>query len=216
VGITKFCIHPSHWRKEKQIIGGTKNFRPDLIDKLNPDLIIGNKEENAKEQIQQLQKKYSVWMSDIVSLNDAKNMICSMGQLTNRITEAQGIIENINASFEQLKIRSPRSVLYLIWRNPWMAAGSGTFIHSMLGQMGLVNCLENKPRYPKLSDDEIKSLNPDLIFLSSEPYPFAEAHLSELININPSSKIMLVDGEMFSWYGSRLVKAPQYFNSLVL
>lgn len=213
VGITKFCVHPSPWPKPVQIIGGTKDFRFDVIDKLSPDLIIGNKEENYLEGIAKLREKYPVWMSDIVSLEDALAMIHSVAEITNRIEEGNVIENKIKKSFVNLARRKSQSVLYLIWKKPWMAAGRQTFIDTMLTSMGLENCVAES-RYPKLSEEEIQLLAPQLIFLSSEPYPFKEQHLDELRSICPCSTVMLVDGEMFSWYGSRLIKAPAYFNSL--
>ena len=214
VGITKFCVHPLTWQKEKKIIGGTKNFWFDEIDALNPDLIIGNKEENYKEGIIRLKQKYPVWMSDITSFEDSLAMIKSVGAITDKTKEAQIIVETIQTSFSNLKKVKSKSVLYLIWKNPWMAAGNETFINTMLTYMGLRNCLHDKPRYPELTTDDIRSLAPELIFLSSEPFPFREQHIAELKKIIPNSNIILVDGEMFSWYGSRLIKAPDYFKSL--
>jgi ABC-type Fe3+-hydroxamate transport system substrate-binding protein len=214
VGITKFCVHPYHWQNEKQVVGGTKDFSLEAIDKLKPDLIIGNKEENDKTRIELLQQKYPVWISDINSLEEAKEMIAEIGQMVNRIQRADEILKNISTSFLQIKKRSSERVLYLIWRKPWMGAGAGTFIHDMLEQLGFVNCLASVPRYPQLSANDINLLKPEHILLSSEPYPFKEKHRAELKNIISSSKINFVDGEMFSWYGSRLIKAPEYFNSL--
>jgi ABC-type Fe3+-hydroxamate transport system substrate-binding protein len=214
IGITKFCIHPPSWLKTKKIVGGTKKFWFDTIEELKPDLIIGNKEENYKEGILQLRQKYPVWMSDITSLNDAYMMIKSMGDITDRVEAAGSILNKIQTSFLSLRKHETKSVLYLIWKKPWMAAGSNTFIHTLLEKIGLKNCAEEKTRYPQLSDAEIKALAPDLIFLSSEPFPFREQHISELQAISPSSKVLLVDGEMFSWYGSRLIKAPEYYNGL--
>lgn len=213
VGITKFCVHPAPWLKSKTIIGGTKDFRYEIIDKLQPDLIIGNKEENYEEGIYELQKKYPVWMSDIVTWNDALNMIQGIGQITGKEAEALGIINSVKNAFESLQTFSSQSVLYFIWRKPWMVAGSDTFIHAILEKLNLRNAIDTS-RYPEISNEEIRQLNPDYIFLSSEPYPFQEKHIEELKQISPSSKIILVDGEMFSWYGSRLLHAPLYFNSL--
>ena len=97
-----------------------------------------------------------------------------------------------------------------------MAAGKGTFIGDMLQRMGLKNCIEDeKGRYPNLTLESIKALKPELVFLSSEPYPFKEKHIIELQNALPKSKIILVDGELFSWYGSRLQKSVVYFNRLI-
>lgn len=215
VGITKFCVHPEEWLSSKFIIGGTKNFRFDVIDDVCPDLIIGNKEENYKEGILELKAKYPVWMSDITTLEHALDMIASVGQLTACDLQAAKIVESVTESFAGLKKRSPYKVLYMIWRNPWMATGSGTFIDDMLQRIGLCNAVD-VARYPVLSSEDIFRLDPDYILLSSEPYPFSEKHFREVQAIAPRAKIMLVDGEMFSWYGSRLQFACDYFNRLNL
>lgn len=214
VGITKFCELPAFWHKSKTKIGGTKKLQHDIIDTLHPDLIIGNKEENDKESIETLQQNYPVWMSDIVTLEDAIWMIQSIGDLTDSPGKSNTINNQITKAFSQIKKRQG-SVLYLIWRNPWMGVGAHTFIHTMVQQMGLSNVLENSPRYPELSAEQIHDLNPDHIFLSSEPYPFQEKHFKELIDIIPHSRLSLVDGQFFSWYGSRLIYAPEYINKLL-
>lgn len=214
VGITKFCELPQNWLATKTKVGGTKKLNFDIIDSLKPDLIIGNKEENDKQNIEALQLEYPVWMSDISSLMDAQWMIQAVGKLTEKVKESKIINDQITQAFSHLRKHNGR-VLYLIWRNPWMGAGSDTFIHSMLQQMGLLNVLEDYPRYPELSSEQIQNLNPDHIFLSSEPYPFQEKHFSEFRTIAPHSKLSLVDGKLFSWYGSRLIYAPGYFDKLL-
>ncbi|MEQ8362719.1 MAG: helical backbone metal receptor [Cyclobacteriaceae bacterium] len=214
VGITKFCELPLSWHKTKTKVGGTKRLRIDSIDALRPDLIIGNKEENDKESIETLQRKYPVWMSDIVTLQEALWMINSIAELTDTITQGKIITKKIGSAFAQIKKREA-SVLYLIWRGPWMGAGANTFINTMLEHMGLTNVLANNKRYPVLTKTQIQDLDPDYVFLSSEPYPFQEKHFSELQDILPHSKLTLVDGQFFSWYGSRLLQAPDYFNSLL-
>jgi ABC-type Fe3+-hydroxamate transport system substrate-binding protein len=214
VGITRYCVHPTHWKSEKTVVGGTKQFDFKVIASLQPDLIIGNKEENYKEGIEYLQERFPVWISDICTLQQALEMIRSVGALTNRLNESITLCDDIGRAFRTIVKTQSKRVLYLIWRKPWMAAGSGTFIHTMLTEMGLINVLASKPRYPELSDEDIRTLDPDYIFLSSEPYPFQEKHKQQLQSICLSSKMLLVDGEMFSWYGSRLLKAPEYFNSL--
>jgi ABC-type Fe3+-hydroxamate transport system substrate-binding protein len=216
VGITKFCVHPEGWLSQKPSVGGTKKFNFDLIKQVSPDLIIGNKEENYLEGIRQLQKSYPVWMSDITNLDDALSMINSVGSITNKTAIASDLCLSIEENFNKIRQHAQKSVLYLIWRQPWMAAGMGTFIHDMLFRIGLVNAVGDRFRYPMLSDAELQKLSPDYIFLSTEPYPFEEKHFKELKKISPASVLKLVDGEMFSWYGSRLVRAPDYFNTLAL
>lgn len=214
VGITKFCVHPEAWRKTKTIIGGTKNFDVDKIRSLRPDLIICNKEENYEEGIVQLQSVCPVWMSDIVTLQDSYRMMEDIGDLTDTKNKASDIVSEIKISlFEIQKLRSLRT-LYLIWKKPWMGAASGTFINEMMTVAGFANCLENETRYPELTSEAIRQLNPELILLSSEPYPFNESHFKELTAICPDAKIVLVDGEMFSWYGSRLLKFAGYVKYL--
>lgn len=214
VGITKFCIHPKELYKSIPKIGGTKTIDIQKIRALKPDLIIGNKEENEQAQILELQKEFPVWMSDIYNLKDALAMIQSVGALVNRVEEATEIKTTIHTSFLNLKTIN-KSVLYLIWKDPYMAAGKGTFIGDMLHKMGLQNVITDKnSRYPNLISEDIQSLNTELIFLSSEPYPFKEKHIQEFKQLLPNSKIIIVDGEMFSWYGSRLLKSVNYFTEL--
>jgi ABC-type Fe3+-hydroxamate transport system substrate-binding protein len=214
VGITKFCLHPDDWLTRKVVVGGTKKIDHKIIASLEPDLIIGNKEENERLDIEVLQNAFPVWMSDIVTFEDAFDMMASVGAITNKVGEAEECLQNIKASFGMLYKAQPKKVLYLIWRKPWMAAGTGTFIHSWIEKLGFKNVV-NTPRYPVLTDHDITQLQPELILLSSEPFPFAEKHLNEIRRLYPHAHPVLVDGEMFSWYGTRLEKAPSYFNTLL-
>ncbi|MEP7170536.1 MAG: helical backbone metal receptor [Bacteroidota bacterium] len=218
IGITKFCVHPYEWFRTKTRIGGTKNLNIKKIVALNPDLIIANKEENVKEQIEELQKKFKVYISDIKNLDDALKMMDDVGKLINKKDEANKIVEEIKSRFEDFKLQSSKfkvaSVIYLIWKNPCMTVGGDTFIHDMIARCGFKNIFGKLKRYPEITSEQISSLKPDFIFLSSEPYPFKEKHIEELKIISPTSKIILVNGEYFSWYGSRLLKAVEYFREL--
>lgn len=214
VGITKFCVHPEHWRKTKAIVGGTKKFDLDVIRSLQPDLIIGNKEENYQEGIGVLSQEFPVWMSDIVTVADALEMMRCVGGITQQQERAQSIITGIQQAFRSHQKIPPRKTLYLIWRKPWMAAASGTFIHEMMNLAGLTNCAVQLDRYPELTSGEIKDLSPEVILLSSEPYPFKEKHIEELKQLCPDAKVILADGELFSWYGSRMQKFVPYFETI--
>jgi ABC-type Fe3+-hydroxamate transport system substrate-binding protein len=212
IGITKFCVHPKEWFHNKTKIGGTKQLRIDIIDQLQPDLIIANKEENLKEQIEELQKNYPVWISDIHNLYDAAYMIRDIGGMTGKEEKATQIIEGIKNSFSQLNTTGPQlPSCYLIWREPYMTIGGDTFIHSMMEAAGFENIFRDRARYPEISIEELRMQHPQLILLSSEPFPFKQKHIDELQPQMPGIKILLVDGEMFSWYGSRLLKSPGYF-----
>lgn len=215
VGLTKFCIHPIEKFAAKQKVGGTKKLKIDVIRALKPDLIIGNKEENSRADIELLQQEFPVWMSDIYNLEDAMQIITDIGDLVERQPEAAYLNHLINAGFRDLQAlavekRIDKTVAYLIWKDPYMFAGKNTFIDDILMKIGLRNVVVER-RYPELILEELQTANCKLIFLSSEPYPFKEKHIKEIQLAMPNAKVMLVDGEMFSWYGSRLVKAVQYF-----
>jgi ABC-type Fe3+-hydroxamate transport system substrate-binding protein len=216
IGITKFCIHPTQWFKLKKRIGGTKNIDIELVKKLKPNLIIANKEENTKEQIEQLFAIAPVWISDINCLLGAYDMIEKIGIVTKRVEAANKINQEIQLSFQHLsKLKMPKNVCYLIWQNPYMTVGGDTFINDILQTCGLKNVFSNYNRYPIIATDEIKDANPEIIFLSSEPYPFKAKHIDTLQQQFPNTNIKLVNGEMFSWYGSRLLKTVKYFNALL-
>ena len=215
IGLTKFCIHPIEKFAERTKVGGTKKLNIDLIKDLQPDLIIGNKEENTQSDIEELAAYFPVWMSDIFTLDDAMKTIAQIGDLVDRQPEAGYLNHLISAGFNDLKTLAlqnhiDKKVAYLIWRKPYMAAGKNTFIDDVLLINGMTNVITQE-RYPSVTLAELKTLNCELILLSSEPYPFGEKHIEEIREAIPNAKILLVDGEMFSWYGSRLVKAVQYF-----
>jgi ABC-type Fe3+-hydroxamate transport system substrate-binding protein len=215
VGITKFCIHPSKWFNSKNRIGGTKTVNYKKIKALKPDLIIANKEENTQSEIEELQKIYPVYTSDIYNLEDSLNMIETIGKITKTDIRAKEIVHKIKSDFLKLKSieHKKNKVLYFIWQNPYMTIGPNTFINDMLNRSGFKH-IDLGNRYPEVSETQLQKLNPDFIFLSSEPYPFKEKDIKKFKELCPSSKVLLVDGEMFSWYGSRLLKSVKYFIDL--
>ncbi|SDD37254.1 substrate-binding protein [Mucilaginibacter pineti] len=215
IGITKFCIHPANKFKTTTKVGGTKQLNTELIKSLKPDLIIANKEENDRGQIEELSKLFPVWISDINNLAQALDMIHNVGLLVDRQTEAEVLFKAITAGFKsfplpQLNLR----VAYLIWRKPYIVAATNTYIDSMLQLCGFTNAFEAE-RYPELGSDDLIRVKPDVVFLSSEPYPFKQKHIIEFQELLPQAKVLLVDGEMFSWYGSRLLQVPEYLEGLI-
>jgi len=215
IGITKYCVHPKEKVKSVTKIGGTKDLNIPLIKALNPDLIIGNKEENERGQVEELMQHYPVWMSDISDLESALDMIQKVGEITDRLTYSQDLITSITYQFNKRTQKPPQNrVAYFIWRKPYMVAGKGTFIDDMLQKCGFINVFE-VGRYPEITPAQLQTADPQLVLLSSEPYPFKEKHIREFQAILPRAIIKVVDGEMFSWYGSRLLQAPRYFEQLI-
>ena len=219
VGITKFCVHPYSLKSTIKAVGGTKKVHYEKIRLLQPDIIICNKEENTKEIVAELQKICPVWVTDIITIEDNFKMISDFGQLFNCRTEAKKWNDKIAFAWNDFKLFIKdvpvKKVAYFIWKDPFMVAGSGTFIDELLKLNHFENCYSNRGRYPeiKLQNMALEN-NPDLVFLSSEPYPFQEKHVEEINENAPQAKTILVDGEMFSWHGSRLLKAFSYFKQL--
>ncbi len=211
VGITKYCEYPLVLKKKIEQIGGTKNLNIEKIIALQPDLIIANKEENTKEQILELANHFPIWISDVKDLKTSIEMVEKIGVLTSTLEKAEDISLRIRNSFKLLVNDSQRDAAYLIWRKPYMSAGKDTFIDSMLRMAGFRNIFCNKERYPQTDLDYLSEVQPEVIFLSSEPYPFKEKHKAEIQQRCPKSIILLVDGTYFSWYGSRLIHSPRYF-----
>lgn len=215
VGITKFCIHPADKFISTSKVGGTKQLNIALIKELQPDLIIANKEENEQAQIEELMALCPVWISDINSLDGALDMIIKVGEVAGKQSQALILANTISKQFDlfitpNLNLR----VAYLIWRAPYMVAGKQTFINSLLQKYGLINAFDID-RYPEVSQQQLIAARPDVVLLSSEPYPFNKKHVDEFKALLHSAKVILVDGEMFSWYGSRLLYAPAYFKTLL-
>ena len=232
LGITEYCVHPEHWLQEKTIVGGTKNTVLKRIDQLEPNLIIGNKEENTKKKIEKLEARYPVWMSDVQDIPDALDLIQELGDILGRSERAERLAERIGEGFEQLQERTGEQgtrTAYFIWKDPWMGAANGTFIDAVLQASGHQNVLtppfpqgireridagKASDRYPQFELEELKEVQPERIYLSSEPYPFGEDHRKKLLEHFPDADIRVVDGEMFSWYGSRLEKAVRYLRGI--
>lgn len=222
VGRTKFCIHPSGKIKEIPVIGGTKNIDIATIRLLKPDLIIANKEENEKDQILLLKKEFDVWVTNIQSIEDNYRFLAALGKKTGTEEKAAILIQDIRKAYDALEDfktgypLNPVNVLYLIWRKPYMTVGRDTFIHAQLAAMGLHNMFTHQTRYPIIQQFNTSYFKQcQVVFLSSEPYPFTEKHLSEIKTLLPNAQIMLVNGEYFSWYGSRILETPAYLQGLM-
>lgn len=219
IGITKFCVHPYHFKSTKKLVGGTKKVHYEKIRLLKPDIIICNKEENTKEIVEELSKICPVWVTNIITIEDNLQMISDFGQIFNCRTEAQKWNDKLSFALSDfknfIKDRPVRTVAYFIWKNPYMVAGADNFVNELLKLNHFKNTYSDTGRYPEIDLEKIQSEgDPDLILLSSEPYPFKKADGHEIGQYSNKAQTVLVDGEMFSWYGSRLLKAFEYFKIL--
>ncbi|WP_346883630.1 helical backbone metal receptor [uncultured Algibacter sp.] len=216
VGVTKFCVHPHHIKTSVAVVGGTKKIHLEKIKALQPDIILCNKEENTKAIVEACEEICTVHVSDIYTIPDSLELIHQYGQIFDIKYKASAIIDNIKSEITDFKNfvqnKPVLKVAYFIWKNPWMVAGNNTFINNLLKLNNFENVYANMERYPEIVlTDSIKNNEVDVVLLSSEPFPFKDIHKNELQIFYPNATIVLVDGEMFSWYGSRLVQAFGYF-----
>ncbi|MEI3792016.1 MULTISPECIES: ABC transporter substrate-binding protein [unclassified Chryseobacterium] len=213
IGRTKFCIHPEKKVKNVPVIGGTKNINIDKIRALQPDLILANKEENIKEQVEALMDDFKVIVTNVETIEDNYYLLKTLGNLFNKEERAQQFNLKIYEVLEQAKLNSTIKAAYLIWKNPYMTIGSDTFIHRILSEIGFENIFKNRTRYPEIQMENLAEA--EVIMLSSEPFPFKEKHIEEMKAFYPDKKIMIVDGEAFSWYGTHIAKCGDYFKELL-
>ena len=223
VGITKFCKRDKLKITRRNILGGTKKINYDKVKHLNPDIIICNKEENTKEIVNELGKEYFVYVSDIITIEDSFQLIFDIGKIFNANSNAKQLVNNIQSklnSFNSFIAQQPlKKVAYFIWPKPWMAVAGNNYINTILKLNKFENIFENAPaRYLEIYIEYLADLSPELkpefILLPSEPYPFEKDHIKELQKYI-DCKFIFVDGEMFSWYGSTLLKALDYFRELI-
>lgn len=217
VGVTKFCVHPESLRKIKTVVGGTKEVHFDKILDLKPDIILCNKEENTQAMILELEKIAPVHLSDILTLNDSLELIEMYGELFGVVDRASDLITQIRDAFlifsEWIADKPKLRAVYFIWKDPWMVAAKSTFIDNILRLNKFENYFSNIDRYPEIQLEDIDQ-SVDLLLFSSEPFPFKEKHLMDVYQKFPKTKIMIIDGEYFSWYGSRMRSAFDYFKTL--
>lgn len=219
VGVTRFCIFPEEARKNSRNIGGTKKLHIDRIAELQPDLIIGSKEENTRDEIEALANHHPVWMSDVQTVLQGIDMIRQVGGITGTTAEADLMADKIASGFKELKSAQQQPTLgvaYLIWFDPIMVSGGENFINDVIETVGWQNIFgkQTHSRYPEVSIPDVKAAKPEVIFLSSEPYPFKQKHVDLFKEALPGARVLLVDGDMFSWYGSRMLQMPAYLSKL--
>ncbi|MFN8923339.1 MAG: ABC transporter substrate-binding protein [Sphingobacteriia bacterium] len=217
VGVTNWCIHPDEARS-KTAVGGTKKVNLNRLHALKPDLILAEKEEQTRELVEALAAHYPVYVTDVRSLSGARTMITDLGQILGLTDQAAKMVQDIDSHWRRLAgLAGGRKVLYFIWQEPYMVVGADTYIHDVLTHLGFRNLAATtwQERYPSASVEALQQLQPDFVFLSSEPYRYTEEHVAQYRQLFPAAKVLWVDGEMLSWYGSRMRKAAEYLHGLI-
>ena len=225
VGVTDFCIHPAQALRTKTRVGGTKNPLLERILELNPDLVLANKEENRRRDVEWLEQAgVRVFVTYARTVQEAVEEIHLLARLTRTEDRAQPLLAEIEEEIQEAKSRMserrPR-VVALIWKKPYMAVGGNTFAHDLMLQCGGENHFQNAPRrYPRIDENELVVAEPELILLPTEPFAFAEADRLELMQLDcPAARegrIHVIEGELLSWYGPRMARALRVLSRLIV
>lgn len=216
VGRTSYCVHPAGRVRNVATVGGTRDVDLARVQALEPDLVVATKEENPEKTVLALAETLPVFVFDVTDYESALRAIMNLGELTDRVARAEGLVHDIRGAFAELRPQAARTVAYLIWADPYMAAGRGTYIHALLEKCGLENvCAKLAGRYPEVGVESLRELRPQFIFLSSEPFHFDDSHVARLASRIPAARVIRVDGEMFAWYGSRMLAAAGYLRQLI-
>ena len=185
-------------------VGGTKD--PDIraITGLAPDLVLANKEENRREDVEALRGRgIRVLVTDPNSVKDAMQMTLQLGVVLGceeRARELYSEVATVCASAPEPVLR----VFVPIWRTPLMAMGGDCYGNDVLRLAGGSNVFGDRPRYPEVQLDEVAAARPALVLLPDEPYRFRDEHLADYADIAPGR---VIDGQLLWWYGPRMGKS---------
>ncbi|MGI9037665.1 MAG: helical backbone metal receptor [Gemmatimonadota bacterium] len=223
VGRTKFCVHPADRVGDVEKVGGTKNPKVERIVELAPDLVLLNEEENRIEDAEALRAAgLRCHTSMPMTVDATAAMVRSIGAAVDRTDAAEDIAADIERRAGRVREaaagRAPVRFAYLIWRDPIMAVSDDTFVSALLEMAGGVNVLAGAgERYPTIASEALGAADPDIVLLSSEPFPFREEHRDELVAATglPAERFRFADGELLSWHGSRTPAGIDYAEKVV-
>lgn len=214
VGRTGFCIHP--WETVRRIpkVGGTKDVKLDRVRELKPTHVIVNVEENRRETAEALAEFVPhMVVTHPQEPRDNLDLYRQLGAVFDRVPQAERLCAQFETALAELQAdttRPAQDVLYLIWRDPWMAVAPATYIAQTLALLGWrSHPLQACEPYPEV-DPQAYTGRVDRVLLSSEPYHFKERHIPEVQVLVPGATVTLIDGEMTSWYGSRAITGMRY------
>jgi ABC-type Fe3+-hydroxamate transport system substrate-binding protein len=239
VGVTEWCVHPADRVALLPKVGGTKDADPDAIERLAPDLVIANREENTRRVVDDLDGRgLEVWVTYPRTVREGAELLLRLADLGATPEARRDVAQPVMQAVEDAEAKrrsggAPRPRVFCpIWRDPWMAPSRDTYIHDMIDLCGGDNVtageLPDDPRrgrrkeperYPQLRLEEIAGLSPDVIWLPDEPYAFSNRDARELAGLevpaSRSGRIHLIDGTWVSWYGPRIRSAIQTLGELL-
>jgi ABC-type Fe3+-hydroxamate transport system substrate-binding protein len=218
VGINNYCVYPADVVKDIRKVGGTKGFSMDVIDAVGPDLILANKEENRKHQIETLRESYPVFVTYPRTVEGAVKMILDLGVLTDTQERASEHAASCDFFLESIDLSiagPPLRTVCMIWRDPWMAVGPDSYVSALLDRIGFVNVFTKADgRYPETTLDAVIERQPEVIILPSEPYAFRKQDKDELDDLLSARGVMAstlrMDGSLLTWFGTRTIKGLRF------
>lgn len=214
VGRTRYCVHPARELADVPEVGGTKSPRLAELAALRPDLVLANEEENKPALWPRLELLAPLYVAYPRTVDEALHDLRTTARLVGAEARGDELVATCQAARAELaRVRRPFTYAYLIWKDPWMAVGPDTFVASMLAEVGGRCALNTDERYPRLELDALVAADPDVVYLSSEPYAFTAEHAAELGRL--AERARLVDGELCSWHGARMVRALPYLAELL-
>ena len=211
VGRTRFCTEPVGEAEHVPIVGGTKNPKVERIIGLAPDLVLANKEENRKDDVDALRAAgLDVLVTDPNTVAEAVVMIGELGVRFGCEQQARALVGEIAAQLAVPAARGVR-VFAAVWKEPLMGLGAASYGHDLLTVAGAINVLAGRERYPVVTRDEVEALKPDLILLPDEPFPFAAEDERSWSGV---ASARVIDGKLLWWYGPRIPEALAAFRTM--
>jgi ABC-type Fe3+-hydroxamate transport system substrate-binding protein len=215
VGRTRYCLWPPRAVGKVPTVGGTKKADVRRVLELEPDLVVAVKEENTRENINELEEAgVRVFVGAPENVAEAITMLRELAG-TIESPRAGAVLHPIERVYGRLREGAAQSerhrVFAAIWKNPYMSVGSDTYVHDVLKTCGGENVCGDMARYPVVTLEEIEALQPEIILLPDEPYPFSAEDLPGFYALDVpaarSDRIHLVDGKLLTWYGPRMASS---------
>jgi ABC-type hemin transport system substrate-binding protein len=216
VGRTRYCTQPPGAVGKAAKVGGTKKVDVGKILCLEPDLVVAVREENTREDIEKLEDVgVPIFVGAPETVEDAIAMLKELAECVEApaatVEAVLGPIERVYRSLREAKPRRVRRCFVPIWKGPYMSVGSDTYVHHVLETCGGENVCGGYTRYPVVSLEEVEELEPEIVLLPDEPYPFSSEDLAEFYALDvPAARedrIHLVDGKLLTWYGPRMASS---------
>jgi ABC-type hemin transport system substrate-binding protein len=211
VGRTRFCTEPAS-AESVPVIGGTKNPRVERIVAIRPELVLANREENRREDIEALRAAgLDVLVTDPNTVPEAVAMIRELGERLGYARRAETLAREIEAELAAPPPAAARRIFVAVWKEPLMGLGAESYGHDLIERAGARNVLRDRSRYPEVTLEDLRALRPELILLPDEPYPFKQHDADAFAEISPAR---VIDGKVLWWYGPRIAESLRTLRAL--